>query len=48
LTWGRFPIKAIITTTTGQEFDKDYDFSFKSKVEEAQRMGIPMVMSCEG
>ena len=48
LTWGRFPIKAIITTTTGQQFDKDYDFSFKSKVEAAQRLGIPMVQSCEG
>lgn len=48
MTWGRFPIKAIITTTNGQQFEKDYEFSFKSKVEEAQRRGIPMVRSCEG
>lgn len=48
LTWGRFPIKAIITTISGQQFEKDYDFAFKSKVEEAQRTGIPMVRSCEG
>lgn len=48
LTWGRFPIEAIITTTSVQQFDKDYDFTFKSKVEEAQRMGIPMIRSCEG
>ena len=48
MTWGRFPIEALITTTTGQQFEKDYAFSFKSKVEEAQRMGIPMVRSCEG
>ncbi len=48
MTWGRFPIKAIITTTNGQQFEKDYDFSFKSKVEAAQRMGIPMVIDCSG
>lgn len=48
MTWGRFPIKAIITTTTGQQFEKDYDFSFKSKVEEAQGEGIPMVLDCSG
>jgi hypothetical protein len=48
MTWGRFPIKALITTTNGQKFEKDYEFSFKSKVEEAQRRGIPMVRSCEG
>jgi hypothetical protein len=48
MTWGRFPIKAIITTTNGQQFEKDYDFSFKSKVKEAQRWGIPMVERCEG
>jgi len=48
MTWGRFPIKALITTTNGQQFEKDYDFSFKSKVEEAKRRGIPMVQSCEG
>jgi hypothetical protein len=47
-TWGRFPIKALITTTNGQLFNKDYDFSFKSKVEAAQRLGIPMVQRCDG
>ncbi len=46
-TWGKFPVKAIITTKSGQQFEKDYDFSFKSKFEEAQRMGIPQVSNCE-
>jgi len=47
MTWGRFPIKALITTANGQVFEKDYEFSFKSKVEGAKRIGIPMVRSCE-
>jgi len=46
-TWGRFPIKAIITTKTGQQFEKDYSFSFRSKVDEARRRGIPMVIRCD-
>jgi len=44
--WGGFPIKAIITTKNGQEFEKDYSFSFKAKFEEAQSKGIPQVMEC--
>lgn len=46
-TWGGFPIKATITTKTGQTFEKDFDFSFKTKFEEAQSKGIPQEMSCE-
>ena len=46
-TWGGFPIKATITTKTGQTFEKDFDFSFKTKFEEAQSNGIPQAMSCE-
>ena len=46
-TWGSFPIKAIITTKNGQEFERDYSFSFKSKFEEAQTKGIPQEMRCE-
>jgi len=45
--WGGFPIKATITTKSGQVFEKDFDFSFKSKFEEAQSNGIPQEMSCE-
>ena len=45
--WGGFPIKATITTKTGQTFEKDFDFSFKTKFEEAQSKGIPQEMSCE-
>jgi hypothetical protein len=44
--WGGFPIKATITAKTGQVFEKDFDFSFKSKFEEAQSKGIPQVMRC--
>jgi hypothetical protein len=44
--WGGFPIKATITTKGGQIFEKDFDFSFKSKFEEAQSKGIPQVMRC--
>jgi hypothetical protein len=46
-TWGGFPIKATITTKTGQTFEKDFDFSFKSKFEDAQKRGIPQSMQCE-
>ena len=45
--WGGFPIKATITTKGGQVFEKDFDFSFKSKFEEAQSKGIPQTMTCE-
>jgi hypothetical protein len=45
-TWGGFPIKATITTKTGQTFEKDFDFSFKTKFEEAQSKGIPQTMEC--
>lgn len=44
--WGGFPIKAVITTKGGEEFEKDYSFSFKAKFEEAQSKGIPQVMEC--
>ena len=46
MTWGRFSISAIITTKSGQELEKTYELIFKSKVEEAQRKGIPLVMQC--
>jgi hypothetical protein len=39
-------MKAIITTKSGQVFEKEYYFSFKSKVEEALARGIPQVQSC--
>jgi hypothetical protein len=45
--WGGFPIKTTITTKSGQVFEKDFDFSFKSKFEEAQSKGIPQEKSCE-
>jgi len=44
--WGGFPIKAIITAKNGQEFEKDYSFSFNAKFGEAQSKGIPQVMEC--
>jgi hypothetical protein len=44
--WGGFPIKATITTKTGQVFEKDFDFTFKTKFEEAQSKGIPQAMEC--
>lgn len=46
MTWGRFPLTAIITTKDGTTFSKTNDFAFKSKVEEAMRIGIPMVSQC--
>lgn len=46
-TWGGFPIKATITTKSGQVFEKDFDFSFKSKFEEAQSKGITQAMECD-
>jgi hypothetical protein len=45
--WGGFPVKATITTKSGQVFEKNFDFSFKSKFEEAQKKGIPQVMKCK-
>lgn len=45
--WGGFPIKATITTKSGQVFEKELDFSFKTKFEEAQSKGIPQYMRCE-
>jgi hypothetical protein len=45
--WGGFPIKATITTKTGQVFKKEFDFSFKTKFEDAQSKGIPQAMRCE-
>ncbi len=45
--WGGFPIKATITTKGGQVFEKEFDFSFKSKFEEAQAKGIQQNMRCE-
>jgi len=45
--WGGFPIKATITTKSGQIFEKELDFSFKTKFEEAQSKGIPQTMRCE-
>lgn len=45
--WGGFPIKASITTKNGQVFEKDFDFSFKTKFEEAQSKGIPQTMRCD-
>ena len=44
--WGGFPITATITTKTGQIFEKNYDFSFKTRFEEAQSKGIPQMMEC--
>lgn len=46
-TWGSFLIKAVITTETGQTFEKEYPFSFKSKFEDAKSKGIPQIMRCE-
>jgi len=45
--WGGFPITATITTKSGQVFEKEFDFSFKTKFEEAQDKGIPQAMRCE-
>jgi hypothetical protein len=45
--WGGFPIKATVTTKGGQVFEKEFDFSFKTKFEEAQDNGIPQAMRCE-
>lgn len=45
--WGGFLIKATITTKSGQVFQKELDFSFKNKFEEAQSKGVPQYMRCE-
>lgn len=44
--WGGFLVRAAITTKTGQVFEKDFNFSFKSKFEEAQNKGIPQILRC--
>jgi len=44
--WGGFLIRAVITTKTGEVFEKDFDFSFKSKFEEAQSKGVPQIFRC--
>lgn len=44
--WGGFPIKATITTKTGQTFEREFEFSFKGKFEDAQQKGILQVMDC--
>jgi VCBS repeat-containing protein len=46
MAWGGFEMKAIITTKSGQVFEKSFDFTFRDKVLDAQAMGVPMVMSC--
>lgn len=46
-TWGSFPLKAIITTKTGQSVELDYTFSFKSKFEDALSKGVPRIMKCD-
>lgn len=45
--WGGFPIKATVTSKSGQVFEKEFDFSFKNKFEEAQSKGIPQIMQCD-
>jgi hypothetical protein len=45
--WGGFPIKATVTSKSGQVFEKEFDFSFKNKFEEAQSKGIPQLMQCD-
>jgi hypothetical protein len=47
-TWGRFNGIARITTKSGQVFEKEYYISFKEKVEDAKRRGIPLKMDCGG
>jgi uncharacterized protein YhbP (UPF0306 family) len=42
-TYGGFLIKAIITDKNEQVFEKRYQFSLKSKVEEALKKGIPII-----
>lgn len=44
--WGGFLIRANITTTTGQFFEKEYRFSFKEKFDDARSKGVPMMISC--
>ncbi len=47
-TWGGFPIKVVITTKTGPQIEKHYQFNFKSKYDESQKKGIPLIENCEG
>jgi len=44
--WGGFLIRASITTTTGQSIEKEYQFTFKEKFDDARSKGIPMIMTC--
>lgn len=46
MAWGRFEMKAIVVTRNGQKFDIPFAFQFKSKVLEAQSLGIPMIRKC--
>ena len=46
MSWGRFYMSANVTTKDGQKFDIPYAFQFKSKVQEAQSRGIPMIRRC--
>lgn len=45
-TYGGFPIKTVITTKDDQQIEKHYLFNFKSKFEEAEEKGIPLVERC--
>ena len=44
--WGGFLIRASITTTTGHSIEKEYQFTFKEKFDDARSKGIPMIMTC--
>jgi hypothetical protein len=39
-------LKATMIAKSGQVFQKDFDFSFKTKFKEAQSKGIPQTMEC--
>lgn len=47
MSWGRFEMAAVVTTQYGQEFQIPFAFQFKSKVQEAQSRGIPMIRQCD-
>jgi hypothetical protein len=44
MTWGSFLLKADIEMKSGEPLHKEYDFSFRTKVEEATSKGVPMVL----
>jgi hypothetical protein len=44
MAWGSFVLRAEIEMKSGETIEKEYNFSFRSKVEEAQSIGIPMVL----